>query len=93
MATRILSRPRPATILGTIAAGSLAVGITTRFFIQDARADSKSAPPKVFSGGPAFFSLPLESAEMVNHNTRLLRFKFADKEAVSGLPVNCEYEA
>lgn len=90
MTTRILSRSRPAAILGTIAAASLAVGITTKFLIQDARADSRASPPKVFGGGPAFFSLPLESADMVNHNTRLLRFKFADKEAVSGLPVNCE---
>ncbi|KAF5133879.1 NADH-cytochrome b5 reductase 2 [Metarhizium anisopliae] len=88
MTTRILSRSRPAAILGTIAAASLAVGITTKFVIQDARADSRASPPKVFGSGPAFFSLPLESADMVNHNTRLLRFKFADKEAVSGLPVN-----
>ncbi|OAQ70979.2 oxidoreductase NAD-binding domain-containing protein [Pochonia chlamydosporia 170] len=88
MAARILTRSRPATIISTIAASSLAIGITAKFLIQDARTDSQSSPPKVFGAGPAFFSLPLESAEMVNHNTRLLRFKFADKEAVSGLPVN-----
>ncbi|EFY92168.1 hypothetical protein MAC_01769 [Metarhizium acridum CQMa 102] len=90
MTTRILSRSRPAAIRGTIAAGSLAVGITTKSLIQDTRADSRASPPKVFDGGPAFVSLLLESADMVNHDTRLLRFKFADKEAVSGLPVNCE---
>ncbi|KAK2609095.1 hypothetical protein QQS21_002322 [Conoideocrella luteorostrata] len=91
MATRILARSRPAaTIIGTLAAGSLAVGITSKFLLQDgfaARADSPSSPRKIFGAGPAFFSLPLESADMLNHNTRLLRFKFQDEEAVSGLSV------
>lgn len=89
MATRILTRTRPATIAGTIAAAAVATGITTSFLLKDVRADSPASPPKVFGGGPAFFSLPLESAEMVNHNTRRLRFRFADSDAVSGLPLTC----
>lgn len=64
------------------------MGIASRFFIQDVRADSH-APPKTFGGGPAFFSLALESSELVNHNTKKLRFKLPDQDAVSGLPVTC----
>lgn len=52
-------------------------------------ADSGS-PKRLFTGGPAFLSLPLESSESVNHNTKKLRFSFPDKDAVSGLSVTCE---
>lgn len=48
------------------------------------------APPKVFGGGPAFVSLPLESAELVNHNTKKLRFKLPTPDSVSGLPLGCK---
>lgn len=86
----VLPRLRPSTAL---AAGGLAVGIYTfsRFAMNKhtVRADS-GAPPKVFSGGPAFVSLPLESSEMVNHNTKHLRFKLPSPDAVSGLPLTCK---
>ncbi len=45
---------------------------------------------KAFGSGPAFLSLPLESAEMVNHNTRLLRFTLPSEDHVSGLPLTCK---
>lgn len=42
-----------------------------------------------FGGGPAFFSLALESSEQVNHNTKRLRFKLPEADAVSGLSMTC----
>lgn len=48
------------------------------------RADDGS-PAKFFGGFPPLKSLRLQSAEMVNHNTKRLRFEFPDKDAVSGL--------
>ena len=97
MATKasLLQRFRPTTIIATLAAGGIATGLVTRFAMQkntlhlDATPGSQP-PKKVFSGGPAFISLPLESGEMVNHNTRKLRFKLPDDNSVSGLPLTCK---
>jgi hypothetical protein len=83
----------PTKAAGTVVAGGLAAGIYYKFFAQELRADSASAPRKVFSGGPAFVSLPLESSEQVNHNTKRLRFSLPSSEAVSGLPLTCEFSA
>ncbi|KAF6836556.1 oxidoreductase NAD-binding domain-containing protein [Colletotrichum plurivorum] len=77
-------RLRPAPIAATIAAGGIGIGILSKLMISTASADG-GAPPKVFGGGPAFVSLPLESAEQVNHNTKRLRFKLPQRDAVSGL--------
>ncbi|KYK58485.1 nadh-cytochrome b5 [Drechmeria coniospora] len=87
MASSIAYRPRLVTAVGTLAAAGLAVGIASKLLVKEAHADSPTTRLKVFGAGPAFFSLPLESGEMVNHNTRRLRFRFADKDAVSGLPL------
>ena len=47
-----------------------------------------SGPSKVFTGGDqGFIGLPLESVEDINHNTKKFRFKFEDKESVSGLSI------
>lgn len=46
--------------------------------------DAKSGPKKIFPGS-GFTELKLESAEMVNHNVKKLRFALPDKDAVSGL--------
>ncbi|PNY25364.1 NADH-cytochrome b5 reductase [Tolypocladium capitatum] len=86
MASAMTSRPGLATVLRTVAATGVAAGIASKFLLEDARADSPAAPRKVFGGGPAFFSLPLESAEAVNHNTKRLRFRL-DENAVTGLPL------
>ena len=84
-------RPRLGAVVGTLAATGLAVGIASRSrWFSEVRADSASAPVKVFRGGPAFVSLTLESAEQVNHNTKKLRFRLPEKDAVSGLPLTCE---
>lgn len=47
-----------------------------------------SQPSKVFTGGDqGFVGLVLDKVEDINHNTKKFRFKFDDKEAVSGLSI------
>ncbi|KAF4822512.1 NADH-cytochrome b5 reductase 2 [Colletotrichum siamense] len=84
MASVTVRRFRPATIAATVAAGGIGLGIFSKMMIGNAAAES-GAPPKVFGAGPAFVSLPLESSEQVNHNTKKLRFKLPQRDAVSGL--------
>ncbi|OHE93848.1 oxidoreductase NAD-binding domain-containing protein [Colletotrichum orchidophilum] len=84
MASVALRRVRPATIAATVAAGGIGLAAYSRLFVNSASAES-TAPPKVFGAGPAFVSLSLESSEDVNHNTKRLRFKLPQREAVSGL--------
>ncbi|KAJ4988005.1 oxidoreductase NAD-binding domain-containing protein [Stagonosporopsis vannaccii] len=67
----------------TILAG-VALGGASYAFARNVHADT-GAPAKVFGRGPAFVSLPLESSEKVNHNTKLLRFKLPNEGDVSGL--------
>ena len=48
-------------------------------------------PRKIFTSGFSFQDLKLESSEVVNHNTKRLRFEFPDKDAVSGLRASCMF--
>ena len=48
-----------------------------------------SNPNKTFTSGFSFQNLKLESSEIVNHNTKRLRFQLPDKDAVSGLHPSC----
>lgn len=94
MLSSIVARARPTPTMAKLAGGVLVAGLATKYTIGVAHAESPqpaSPPPKKVFGraGPAFVSLVLEDAEMVNHNTRRLRFRFEDKEAVSGLPLTC----
>ncbi|KAH6991195.1 oxidoreductase NAD-binding domain-containing protein [Ilyonectria sp. MPI-CAGE-AT-0026] len=75
---------RPAPLIASLAAGGIGLGIVSKIMMGTASAESNS-PLKVFKGGPAFVSLPLESSEAVNHNTKRLRFKLPQEDAVSGL--------
>ncbi|KAK7404018.1 hypothetical protein QQX98_010189 [Neonectria punicea] len=79
-----LRQARPAPIIASLAAGGIGFGIMAKLIMGNASAES-NAPPKVFKGGPAFVSLPLESSEDVNHNTKRLRFRLPQADAVSGL--------
>ncbi|KAK0377618.1 oxidoreductase NAD-binding domain-containing protein [Colletotrichum limetticola] len=88
MASVTLRRVRPATIAATVAAGGIGLAAYSRLFMNKASAES-GAPPKVFGAGPAFVSLALDSSEDVNHNTKRLRFKLPQREAVSGLSLTC----
>ncbi|UNI16049.1 Cytochrome-b5 reductase [Purpureocillium takamizusanense] len=86
MSSATVLRSRVATVVGTVAATGAAVGVASRFYSGGpVRADSPASPRRVFGGGPAFVSLPLESSETVNHNTKRLRFRLPEKDAVSGL--------
>lgn len=89
--SRIFLRQRPAAVAGIITVGGLGAWVAKSFLTRDVYADSPSSPvsSKVFSGpfGP---SLRLESSEMVNHNTKRLRFSFPNPEATSGLTLTCK---
>ena len=50
-----------------------------------------SNPNKIFTSGFSFQNLKLESSEIVNHNTKRLRFQLPDKDAVSGLHPSCTF--
>lgn len=73
-----------------IALAGVAIGGASYAFVRNVHADT-GAPAKVFTRGPAFISLPLESSEQVNHNTKLLRFKLPNETDVSGLSLTCAY--
>jgi cytochrome-b5 reductase len=45
--------------------------------------------PKVFTGD--WVDLKLANIEILSHNTKRFRFEFEDKEAVSGLPIACQF--
>jgi cytochrome-b5 reductase len=79
-------RGRP--VASTLVLGSIGAGIIVAINDRNIHADT-GQPRKVFGKGPAFVSLPLESTEIVNHNTKRLRFKLPHADDVSGLSVTC----
>ncbi len=96
MLSSIITRARPTATIAKLAGGVFVAGFAAKYTMGMAHAESPqppSPPPnKVFGrAGPALVSLVLEDAEMVNHNTRRLRFRFEDKDAVSGLPLTCQF--
>ncbi|KAJ2989599.1 hypothetical protein NUW58_g3385 [Xylaria curta] len=84
MATTTILTGRLPAALGTVALASIGIGMYSRYLTSVAHADG-GAPPKAFGGGPAFLSLKLQSTEVVNHNTKRLRFALPTDEHVSGL--------
>ncbi|KAM4067190.1 oxidoreductase NAD-binding domain-containing protein [Hirsutella rhossiliensis] len=81
---QLLPRTRMKTVLTTLAMGGIGLGVITVMRRSYSQAAS-GTPPAVFAGGPAFVSLPLESSEVVSHDTKRLRFIFPQNDAVSGL--------
>ncbi|KAI2633349.1 oxidoreductase NAD-binding domain-containing protein [Xylaria nigripes] len=81
-AKSIFSGQLPA-ILGGVALAGVGIGIYSRQMAV-AHADT-GAPLKAFGGGPAFLSLQLQSSEVVNHNTKRLRFALPTEDHASGL--------
>ncbi|CAI6341174.1 unnamed protein product [Periconia digitata] len=73
-------------VIATVAAGGIGAGIAFTFLNRNVHADA-GEPPKVFGKGPAFVSLPVESVQDINHNTKQLRFRLPQEDAVSGLSV------
>ncbi|KAI0864639.1 oxidoreductase NAD-binding domain-containing protein [Xylaria cubensis] len=84
MAANTIATGRLPTLLGSVALAGIGIGVYSRYLTSVAHADS-GAPPKAFGSGPAFLSLQLQSTEVVNHNTKRLRFALPTKEHVSGL--------
>lgn len=54
----------------------------------NATIDPKDRPKAL--NGEQWVDLKLGNIEVLNHNTKRLRFEFDDKEAVSGLQVACQ---
>ncbi|KAH6867808.1 oxidoreductase NAD-binding domain-containing protein [Thelonectria olida] len=79
-------QPASTTTKGTVS--HLSLGVMPKELVRHASTDSR-APLKVFSGGPAFVFLKLESFEVVNDNVKRLRFSFPKGDAVSGLTLTC----
>ncbi|KAI9155433.1 NADH-cytochrome b5 reductase 2 [Paramyrothecium foliicola] len=76
---------RKPLLFGSVFTGT-AIAMAARSAAKPVLADSSSAPAqKTFGNGPAFQSLILESSELVNHNTKRLRFKLPSDTYVSGL--------
>lgn len=88
-ARRILSQRPPALAAGLLGVTGLGLYIGKSYFIHNAFAESPEPPCAMASWFGQ--SLKLESAEMVNHNTKKLRFAFPDGEAKSGLTLTCEF--
>ncbi|KAI0011514.1 hypothetical protein F4779DRAFT_573040 [Xylariaceae sp. FL0662B] len=84
--TALLKTPLAKGVGGAAVAG-IGVGLYFRQTMSVAHAHS-GAPPKTFGSGPAFLSLRLESTELVNHNTKRLRFQLPKPDAVSGLSIS-----
>ncbi|KAG4421148.1 hypothetical protein IFR04_005668 [Cadophora malorum] len=85
MAARaILRTQRPAAITaGLLGATGVGLWVARSYYTNNAFAESPE-PPAVFS---RWFgqSLRLGSSEVVNHNTKRLRFEFSNEDAKSGL--------
>ncbi|KAE8351172.1 NADH-cytochrome b5 reductase 2 [Aspergillus coremiiformis] len=72
-------------IYATVGLTGLGVGLY-RYYSSAAEAPTER--PKVFIGGDqGWVDLKLSEIEVLNHNTKRLRFEFEDKEAVSGLHI------
>lgn len=79
---------RPRSIVAGLAAGSIGAGLVLSRVGRDVDADANE-PRKVFGRGPAFVSLPLQSEEQVNHDTKRLRFSLPNSTDISGLSLTC----
>lgn len=80
---------RSRTIVAGLAVGSIGTGLLLSKLGRNVDADA-NAPQAVFGRGPAFVSLPLESSEQVNHDTKRLKFSLPHATDVSGLSLTCK---
>lgn len=84
-----LSRP------STVAAIGMGVGFaayTTSKYLPNTERLDDGSPRRTFTGQIGFQSLTLESVELVNKNVKRLRFALPQKDAVSGLTLNCTHQ-
>jgi len=92
--------PKQGTNPAVYALGAAAVGGGAYYFLsanpgaaQKAAEKAKAVVPsgpakKAFTGGDqGFISLPVEEVEIINHNTKRIRFKLPEEDMVSGLEV------
>lgn len=81
-----LHNPRTIAIVG---AGIGIAAYTTSHYLRNLERLDDGSLKRIFTGQLGFQSLTLESVEQVNHNVKRLRFALPDKDAVSGLTLNC----
>ncbi|KAI9897568.1 hypothetical protein N3K66_007424 [Trichothecium roseum] len=78
-------RLRPILATTSVAAAATAAAFTL-YVAAPRTVYAESPAKKIFPGvGPALLSLPLESSELVNHDTKRLRFKLPDDQGSTHL--------
>ena len=83
MASSLLTRPS----VWTAATAVVGLGIAASSYNHESRkihADSPAGPKTIFPSS-GFMTLKLESAEMVNHNVKRLRFALPESDSTTGL--------
>lgn len=83
MASSLFARPA----VWTAATAIIGLGVASSTYGHESRtahADSPSGPKRIFPGS-GFTTLKLESAEMVNHNVKRLRFALPESDSITGL--------
>jgi len=86
MSTQFTLRTVRTAGIAAAAAGTAYAGVSyyqRRSLIQTVHADAPTLPQKMTWSG--FTELKLESAELVNHNVKRLRFALTNEDTVSGL--------
>lgn len=102
LSQRVLKSSAPLVGTAVIGGGILAASLYNSSNTQSpsSPAADHAAPPsaqtprdakKIFTSGFSFQNLKLESSEVVNHNTKRLRFQLPEKDAVSGLHPSCTF--
>jgi hypothetical protein len=85
-----IQRIKPGTAVALLFSGFVGTYAFQRYFVRETFAETTPQPAITFKGGPlGFTSLRLHSAEVVNHNTKRLRFELPDPNARSGLSLTC----
>ena len=81
---------RPETAIALLISGIVGAYAFQRYLIKETLAETPSQQPMAFKGGLfGFTSLCLHSVQMVNHNTKRLRFELPDPNSRSGLSLTC----
>lgn len=88
---RHMHQVRPETAVALLISGLVGAYAVQRYLIKETLAETPSQPPPMaFKGGPfGFTSLRLQSVEVVNHDTKRLRFELPDPTLHTGLGLTC----
>lgn len=91
MSTQELINTYGSSVFKGLAVAGIGGVVLSKLIMTRAHAES-GEPKKVFGrAGPTFTRLTLESSEEINHNTKRLRFALPSDDAITGLPLTCEF--